>query len=122
MRELLLTGHFSLPTPRLDLRARFKRTYYLKNFFPPRQERNGRKDTTGSVFRCVPLRDVAIPLVPTPIFCWRTDARARKVYESGVPLASPSLSSRHRLYDRRIYTIVGLYTWKLLTYATFYVT
>jgi len=26
---------------------------------------------------------------------------------------------RHRLYDRRIYKIVGLYTWKLLTYAVY---
>lgn len=26
---------------------------------------------------------------------------------------------RHRLYDRRIYTIVGLYTYKLLTYAVY---
>lgn len=52
------------------------------------------------------------------IFRWRANARRGKFTSRRRRRSAVSRHfRRHRLYDRRIYKIVGLYTWKLLTYA-----
>jgi len=50
------------------------------------------------------------------LFCRHANASAESLRVGG---GVSRHFRRHRLYDRRIYTIVGLYTYKLLTYAVY---
>lgn len=108
--KLLLAGTSltTLPPPFLapyrDLRARLN-IYIISSriFFSFRSGSEGR------------LRPEVFGIL---IFCWRANARSAESLRvgEGVPPFRRHFR-RHRLYDRRIYTIVGLYTGKLLTYA-----